>query len=362
MTVDIIRFELTLAKVRNKQYLCLSMIRLTENEALKDRHTLGVPVYSRYFLETDELDELFYFKAKHKSIWPNHLIIGEGSNLLFKSDYPGLIIHPLPMGIKVINRENDYVIIEAGAAENWDYLVDWTVNQGFAGLENLSLIPGSVGAAPVQNIGAYGTEAKNLITEVFVADLNNNTSFWIPANKCKFGYRDSIFKQKESQNWLVWKVRFKLYPDNRINLSYQGLKEQLKDIPNPGIKEVRQAVISLRTSKLPDPKETGNAGSFFRNPIITLTQANELISIYPEMPVYPCVQPDHVKIAAGWLIEQCGLKGYRQNDAGIYPKQALVLVNYGNATGKQLFELANHVKNTVQQKFGIQLEPEVRII
>ncbi|MCK5820637.1 MAG: UDP-N-acetylmuramate dehydrogenase [Bacteroidales bacterium] len=338
------------------------MIRLTENEALKGRHTLGVQAYSRYFLETNKLNELFDFKTSHEALWSHHLIIGEGSNLLFKSDYPGLIIHPLPLGIKVINNENDYVIIEAGAAENWDYLVDWTVNQGFAGLENLSLIPGSVGAAPVQNIGAYGAEAKDFITEVLVGDLNNNTSFWVQADKCKFGYRDSIFKQKEQSDWLVWKVRFKLYLDGRTNQRYQGLKKQLKDMLNPGIKEVRQAIKSLRTSKLPDPKETGNAGSFFKNPIISDPQANELLSIYPDLPVYPCDKPDHMKLAAAWLIEQCGLKGHRRNDAGIYPKQALVLVNYGNATGEQLFELAAYIQNTVQQKFEIKLEPEVRIV
>ncbi|MEA1878616.1 MAG: UDP-N-acetylmuramate dehydrogenase [Bacteroidota bacterium] len=338
------------------------MIRLTENEALKDRHAFGVPAYSRYFLETDELSELFDFKDRNKALWAKHLIIGEGSNLLFQRDYPGFIIHPLSSGLEVLSKKNDYVLIEAGASENWDNLVDWTVSQGFGGLENLSMIPGSVGAAPVQNIGAFGVEAKDSVYEVLVADLQESTSFWIPKDKCRFGYRDSIFQQKKNSNWLVWKVRFKLHLDNRVNLNYKGLKEQLKEISNPGIKDIRQAVMNLRTSKLPDPKEIGNAGSFFTNPIIPLKQANELISIFPEMPVYPSVQADHVKIAAGWLIEQCGLKGYRQNDAGIYSKQALVLVNYGNATGKQLFELANHVQNTVLQKFGIQLEPEVRIV
>lgn len=338
------------------------MIRLTENEALKNRHTFGVPVYSRYFLETDELKELFDFKDRNKALWANHLIVGEGSNLLFKEDYKGLIVHPLAFGKELISRNTDHVVIEAGAAENWDQLVNWSVNQGFGGLENLSFIPGSVGAAPVQNIGAYGTEAKDSIIEVFVADLNNNKSFWISADKCKFGYRDSLFKQKDKSDWLVWKVRLKLFLDNRVNLSYKGLKEQLKDRQNPGISEVRQAIINIRTSKLPDPRETGNAGSFFRNPIIPDIQANELLSIYPDMPVYPCVQPDHIKLAAAWLIEQCGLKGYRQNDAGIYPKQALILVNYGEATSRQLIELANHIQNTVQQKFEIQLEPEVRII
>ena len=206
------------------------MIRLTENESLKDRHTFGVPACARYFLETDDLNELFDFKNSQKGIWSNHLIIGEGSNLLFLTDYPGLIIHPLSLGIEVITQNNDYVIIEAGAAENWDDLVGWSVSKGFAGLENLSMIPGSVGAAPVQNIGAYGAEAKNFITEVFVADLNNYTSFWIPADKCEFGYRQSIFKNKETQKWMVWKVRFKLYLNNRTNPSYQGLQEHLKNI------------------------------------------------------------------------------------------------------------------------------------
>ncbi len=338
------------------------MIRLSQNEALKDRHTFGVSTYARYFLETDNLTELFDFKRSEKDIWTSPLIIGEGSNLLFKTDYPGFVLHPISSGIEIVEKGDNHVILEVGAGENWDKLVEWSVNKRFAGLENLSHIPGSAGAAPVQNIGAYGAEAKNFIQEVLVADLNKNTSSWMSTDQCGFGYRSSVFKKIENANWLVWKVRFKLYLDERINLNYQGLKHQLKDIQSPGITDVRKAVINLRESKLPNPTKIGNAGSFFKNPFVTIGQAEEIKTVFPNMPVYSCESKDKVKLAAGWLIEQTELKGYRKGDAGTSPNQALVIVNHGEATGQQLADVAQFIQVEVKKKFNIHLEPEVRII
>lgn len=336
------------------------MIRLSENEALKNRHSFGVTTFSRFFLETDNTDELFDFYNSHPEIISEFLVIGEGSNLLFKEDYQGLIIHPISKGIELLEQKNNELIIEVGATENWDYLVDWTVSKGYYGLENLSLIPGSVGAAPIQNIGAYGAEAKDFITEVYVADIENKNCFWLPADKCEFAYRKSIFKNKP--NWLVWKVRFKLSINDKINLKYQGLKEQLFDFPNPGPKEVRQAVIEVRSSKLPDPKEIGNAGSFFKNPIVAKEQSDSLLAEFHKMPTYPCNQKGTIKLAAGWLIEECGLKGFRKGDAGTAQKQALVIVNHGNATGNDLANMASFIQDSVWEKFKIKLEPEVRIV
>lgn len=338
------------------------MIRLTEHEALKSRHSFGVNVYTRYFLETDSIDELFDFYNSHPAIVSNYLIIGEGSNLLFKHDYQGLLIHPQSSGIETIDLDDNAVCIEAGASVNWDSFVDWLVIRGYGGLENLSLIPGSVGAVPVQNIGAYGVEVKDFISEVFVVDLDNKTSFWLTAGECKFGYRRSIFKENKRANWLVWKVRFKLKTDNNIKLGYKGLKESLLGISDPGIKEVRKAVINLRSSKLPDPEILGNAGSFFKNPIIDDTQANTLLSESHNMPMYACEEMGKVKLAAGWLIEQCGLKGYRIGNVGTAPNQALVIVNHGNASGKELGELASFIQQSVWEKFKIKLEPEVQVI
>ncbi|MBT3749051.1 MAG: UDP-N-acetylmuramate dehydrogenase [Bacteroidetes bacterium] len=338
------------------------MLKFTENEALATRHTFAISTFSRYYVETDDTVALFDFLNDNKAISASVLIIGEGSNLLFRNDYPGLILHPVNKGIRIFDSEKDSVIVQAEAGVNWDELVDWSVRHAYGGLENLSMIPGSVGAAPVQNIGAYGTEVGNWITEVLTFNLVTGESKWISNESCAFAYRDSIFKSDEYNNIIVWSVRFKLQKKAQVNVRYKGLNEALKNIHNPGIREIREAVIKIRSSKLPDTMIIGNAGSFFRNPTVTYKKAASIKTDYPDVPTYSTENPDRIKLAAGWLIEKCGYKAYRKADAGVYPNQALVLVNYGSASGDEIYELARDIIESVKSKFNITLEPEVRIL
>ncbi len=338
------------------------MIRFTENEELSGRHTFGLKVQSKYFLETDTLSELFHFLSTEAGKTDNFLIIGEGSNLLFTQDFPGLIFHPIHKAISIIEENDEDIIIQSGTAHNWDNLVDYCVSKGYGGLENLSNIPGSVGAAPVQNIGAYGAEAQDVITEVHIADLEKKSDYWINARDCHFGYRDSIFKKPENQNLLVWDVRFRLKKRPQLNTSYAGIQEALKNHPNPTILDVRESVIKIRSQKLPDPKTIGNAGSFFKNPVLNFSKAQELKSFYPDIPIYPTNEKELFKVSAAWLIDQAGLKGIKRGQAGTHKNQALVLVNLGDATGKQMIQLAREIQDKVFEKYDISLEPEVRII
>lgn len=338
------------------------MIRFTENEALAGRHTFGLNVFSRYFLETDNLTDLFHFSIKNHEIFSESLILGEGSNLLFTENYPGLILHASNKDISVFHENDQEAVIQCGSGYNWDLFVDWTVNKGLGGLENLSGIPGSVGAAPVQNIGAYGVEAKDCISEVHIVDLKSNTNRWIKPDECNFAYRNSIFKNPINKLLLVWEVRFKLSKEPKLNQQYRGIAEALKEIPNPDIRTLRDTVISVRSQKLPDPDIIGNAGSFFKNPIISDVQAAEIKKLFPDLPIFQSDKKGYSKLAAGWLIEQAGMKGVRRGDAGTYKNQALVIVNYGKASGAQLNELAQEIQDKVLEKFKIQLDPEVRII
>lgn len=332
------------------------------NADLKTRHTFGVEARAARIIETDDsaslLDQLINSDIRMSDL----LIMGEGSNLLFSRDYPGTLLHPVNKKMNLIGSDQESVIIEAEAGCHWDDLVAWTVEQGWFGLENLSGIPGSVGASPVQNIGAYGVEVAMFILEVQVVDLRTHKIFWINQQDCRFGYRDSTFKDPDHANWLVWKVRFKLFTTPTLNLSYQALAQQLQGKKAISAEQIREAVLSIRASKLPDPAILGNAGSFFKNPVVPKTLADELRLEFQNMPSYPVEQTDLIKLSAGWLIEQAGLKGYRQNEVGMYEKQALILVNHGKATGPELVSLAEMVQSRVLQKFGVNLEPEVRII
>lgn len=338
------------------------MIQYSQNEALQNRHSFSIPVFSSHFLETDSPDDLFEFRNLNPGLFQNYFILGGGTNLLFQNDYQGLSLHPLSSGKRIIEGDTANPIVEAGASENWDEFVDWTLRQNLYGLENLSLIPGSVGAAPVQNIGAYGAEAKDVISEVFVLDLENYRCFWLPAKDCSFAYRTSVFKQEKARHWIVWKVRFQLRKTPKINLNYRGLSDLFPFDNPPSPQQVRDAIIGLRNSKLPDPQKLPNAGSFFKNPVVSNDQAKALQDRYPDMPIFPSDQPSHKKLAAGWLIEKCGLKNFRQGTVGTYEKQALVLVNHGGATGRDLVELAALIQGKVQEKFQVTLEPEVRIL
>lgn len=289
------------------------------------------------------------------------LILGGGTNMLLSGDFNGAVIHPINKTIDIIGEDPDEIRVLAGAGLNWDTLVDWSVGRNYGGLENLSWIPGTVGAAPVQNIGAYGAEAGQTIRSVKVIDIKSGLEFGLDRSQCLFGYRDSVFKNPVNHSWLIWEVEFGLNKAPVPNITYEPLAREFENNKIPTIQQVREAVIRIRSSKLPDPDLTGNAGSFFKNPVVTDDVISALLSHYPDLPVYR--QKDGLsKVPAGWLIEQCGWKGYRDGPVGIYPKQALVLVNYGGATAGQILDLAQRIEQSVLERFGIRLEKEVRVV
>ncbi|MBN1820181.1 MAG: UDP-N-acetylmuramate dehydrogenase [Prolixibacteraceae bacterium] len=338
------------------------MIRFLEKYSLKSYNTFGIDVKAKYFFEfTDIADPEFFFRSNKTWNDEKILILGGGSNILFISDFNGLVVYPNVPGIQVIQENRQNVWIEAGAGEEWDEFVRYCVFSEFSGIENLSLIPGKVGAAPIQNIGAYGCEVGNFIETVKGYNLENMKPFEMAGNECNFSYRDSIFKNKLKGKVIVTSVVFRLEKFPEFDLSYGNLEEEVKKLGEINIKNIRQAVINIRSSKLPDVKELGSAGSFFKNPVVGISQTEKIKKLYPEIPYYPAGN-DMVKLAAGWLIDQCGWKGYREGDAGVHEKQALVLVNFGNATGKEIFDLSEKIRNSVFEKFGIGLEREVNVI
>jgi UDP-N-acetylmuramate dehydrogenase len=291
------------------------------------------------------------------------LILGSGSNILFTGDYKGTILYPELGGIKIEEQiqNEETIIISAGAGIIWDDLVEWTVNKGFGGLENLSLIPGKVGATPVQNIGAYGVEVKDKIVKVKTINVDDGSIQVFSNGECEFSYRNSIFKNSKKSKYLVTRVYYRLTVSPLLNLNYGSLKEEVNKLGGETLKNVRQAVINIRRNKLPDPEITGNAGSFFKNPVMLSTDAAQIKKDYPLMPAYED-QSGYTKLAAGWLIDQCGWKGKRTGDAGVHDKQALVLINYGNATGKEIYNLSEEIKKSVHEKFNVLLEREVEVV
>jgi len=337
------------------------MIKIHENYSLRQSNSFGFDSTASLYIESDNPDELIN-ELNNRDIDPNTLLLlGTGSNILLSKPTISTVIHPINKDITILEESRDSVLIKCGAGMDWDEFVAWTVNKGFGGLENLSFIPGSVGAAPIQNIGAYGTEAGIWIESVRIIDLSNGRRFTLPREECRFGYRDSLFKDLSNRFWLVWEVYFLLDKDPLINLTYKPLKEEFPSDYRPDIKEVREAVIRLRQSKLPDPKEIGNAGSFFKNPVISACQASLLRENHPDLPTF-YHDPGTVKVPAGWLIEQSGWKGFREGDTGVYPKQALVLVNYGESSCYEILNLASRIVQSVKEKFGIKLEMEVRVV
>ncbi|MDO9340176.1 MAG: UDP-N-acetylmuramate dehydrogenase [Bacteroidales bacterium] len=289
------------------------------------------------------------------------LIMGSGSNILFTSDFKGTILCPEIGGIKIEEQDQENVLISAGAGVNWDNLVEWTVNKGFGGLENLSLIPGLVGATPVQNIGAYGVEVKDTIEKVRAVSIEDGSITEFNNNDCRFEYRNSIFKGEVKGKYLVTRVYYKLTVNPLLNLNYGSLKEEVNKLGSLTLKNVRRAVINIRRRKLPDPEVIGNAGSFFKNPVVSSSAAEIIKKSYPQMTAYED-QSWGIKLAAGWLIDQCGWKGKRIGDAGVHDKQALVLVNHGKATGKEIYDLSEAIKKSVREKFGVELEREVEVV
>ena len=340
-------------------------MQLAENVSLKTSNTFRIEALARYFAvftDKNQLQELLGSAAAGTSA-RGILVLGGGSNMLLTGNYDGLVMKNEIKGIEVVGEDDEHVFVKAGAGENWHQFVQFCVRNNYAGVENLSLIPGNIGASPMQNIGAYGIEIKDVFHQLEAFHVKEKVSRTFSLADCAFGYRESVFKNKYKGQFVITSVTYKLYKQPRFNTSYGAIQQELEKmgVSQLSIQAIAQAVINIRSSKLPDPGEVGNAGSFFKNPQVPNKQFKEIIDLYPSIPSFP-VDGEQVKIPAGWLIEQCGWKGYRKGDAGCYPKQALVLVNYGAATGRDIYELSEMIAQSVKNKFGIELEREVNII
>lgn len=336
---------------------------IQNNFDLKALNTFGIASYAKFYCELKEESEFKNLLTNSAFVDSEKLILGGGSNILFTKNFDGFVLHNKIKGINVMNDSEDYQIIKVGAGENWHEFVLWTIEHQLGGLENLSLIPGCVGASPMQNIGAYGVEIKDTFHQLEALDLNTGDKKVFSNNDCNFGYRESIFKNKVKNKYIITNVFFKLKKTPTLNTSYGAINEELTklNISKPTIKDVSDAVIKIRQSKLPNPKELGNAGSFFKNPEISAEKHDNLKKAFPKLVSYPMPENNY-KLAAGWLIEECGLKGFEINNAAVHVKQALVLVNKGNCSGKDVLELSNYVIQKVFNKFGVNLEREVNII
>lgn len=330
--------------------------------SLKNYNTFGIEARAKQFVAVHSMKELKTVLEEHPT--EKKFILGGGSNMLLTQDIDALVIHIDLKGKKIIVENDDFVWIESQAGENWHEFVLWTIEQNFGGLENMSLIPGNVGTTPVQNIGAYGTEIKDTFVYCEALSIENQETKKFTKEDCNFGYRESIFKHDVKDQYIITSVVFKLTKHNHnINTSYGDIATELakNNITTPSLKDVSNAVIAIRKSKLPDPKELGNSGSFFKNPIVLKSDFKTIQAKFPEMKFYD-VSETEVKVPAGWLIEQAGFKGKRFGDAGIHKNQALVLVNYGNATGQEILAVAKNIQETVFKTFGIQIEAEVNVI
>lgn len=330
--------------------------------SLKPYNTLAIDVTARFFVAVQSLEQLKAALAWAEQQQLAVLLLGGGSNLVLTADLNALVIHLQLRGIQLLSEDADFATIEVQAGENWHAFVQWSLAQGFSGLENLSLIPGSVGAAPVQNIGAYGAELKDHLQSVLVYDRNTAQTQQLSADQCQFAYRDSVFK-RESGRRVILSVIFKLPKHADLQLDYGNLRSYLAEqqITQPTAQDVSRAVCAIRAEKLPDPEQLPNAGSFFKNPVVTAAHAEQLQQSYPNIVSF--AQDDgQVKLAAGWLIDQAGWKGWRQGDAGVHAKQALVLVNYGTASGVQILALAAQIQADIQQRFAVELEIEPNVI
>ena len=337
-------------------------MQIQNNFSLKKYNTFGIEAKAKQFVAVHSIEELKFVLENHKK--DAKFILGGGSNMLLTKDIDALVIHVNLKGKKIIHEDKDFVWLESKAGENWHEFVLWTIKQDFGGLENMSLIPGNVGTTPVQNIGAYGAEIKD--TFVTCETINKSTFEMkiFTKEECKFGYRESVFKNEIKDQYIITSVVFKLTKHNhKISVEYGDIKAELakKEVINPTIAAISNAVTLIRNSKLPNPKELGNSGSFFKNPVISKEQFLKVQEKFPEVKFFE-ISPTEVKVPAGWLIENAGLKGYRKDDAGVHKNQALVLVNYGNATGQDILNLSKYVQKTVFDKYGIAIEAEVNVI
>lgn len=337
-------------------------MEIIENFSLKKYNTFGIEAKAKQFTAVHSVEELKTVLAKNPS--KKKFILGGGSNMLLTQDIEALVIHIDLKGKKIIREDDDFVWVESQAGENWHEFVLWTISQDFGGLENMSLIPGNVGTTPVQNIGAYGTEIKDTFISCDAVRIDNQEKRTFLKDECNFGYRESIFKNEVKDQYIITSVVFKLTKRNhKINTFYGDIMAELakQGVATPTLKDVSNAVIAIRQSKLPDPRELGNSGSFFKNPIISKTDFKKVQQKFPEIRFFE-VSDTEVKVPAGWLIEQAGFKGKRFGDAGIHKNQALVLVNYGNATGQEILNVSKDIQETVFKTFGIHIEAEVNVI
>ncbi len=335
-------------------------MNIQQNISLKNYNTFGIDVNANEFVEITSIEGLQEIVSQHKHFF----ILSGGSNMLLTQDIEKLVVYLNIKGISIEQKDKNHVDVTVNAGENWHEFVLWCIEENYGGLENLSLIPGNVGTSPIQNIGAYGVEVKDVITKVETLEIDTGKTKIFSNNECEFGYRNSIFKNELKGKHIVTSATFRLTKEHhQLNTSYGAIEKELenKNVAKPSIKDISNAVIAIRSSKLPNPKEIGNSGSFFKNPVISKSVFEQLQMNYPNIPSY-LVSENEIKVPAGWLIEQAGFKGKRFGDAGVHDKQALVLVNHGNATGKEIYELALKIQKEIHSQFGIELEMEVNVI
>lgn len=335
-------------------------MKIEKNKNLKSLNTLGLNVSALWYAQPESTEELYSLLNDKQYEGMDKLITGSGSNILFKNNYNGLLIHPSMKEISIVSVDNDFVYVKVGAGVEWDNFVVWCTDRGWGGVENLSAIPGCVGASPIQNIGAYGSEVKDTIVSVNYMMLSNGEEFVIDNKNCNFGYRDSIFKNELKAKTVIVFVTFRLSLRPQININYVDVSEKLAGIDQPTLNHVREAIVEIRARKLPDPAVLGNAGSFFKNPVIEKDLALKIQKDNPTLRLFPA--KDGCKVPAGWLIEQCGFKGVRSGNVGVHPNQALVLVAYEGATGEELLNWAEKIKRSVKDRFNIDIVPEVNVI
>lgn len=338
-------------------------MNIIENYPLLKLNTFGVDVKAKYFVSINTINKLIEVTKTNVFKDLQLLILGGGSNILFTKDFDGLVILNNIKGKEIIDQNQKSIFLKIGAGENWHELVMYCVDNGWGGIENLSLIPGNTGTAPMQNIGAYGVEIKETFVELEALEISSGKIVKFNNSDCEFGYRESVFKNKMKNQYIILNITLELKKNPVININYGDVKAILEtqNIKNPAIKEVSNAIISIRQSKLPDPKKIGNSGSFFKNPIVTLNQLELIKKKYPNVVNYE-INENEFKIAAGWLIERAGWRGKKFNNYGVHEKQALVLVNYGLANGMEIFDLSEKIILDIKDKFGITLEREVNII
>ncbi len=338
-------------------------MQILSGKSLKPYNTFNIDVSAKYFVEVTTIDAIKTLLQDSKFVNEKRLILGSGSNILFTKDFDGLVIKNSLLGIEKAHEDEHYIHFKVAAGETWHRFVLYCVERNLAGVENLSLIPGEAGATPIQNIGAYGAEVNTIIDEVEVIELSGGTISTLSYAECEFGYRDSVFKNKYKDKFIITAVTYRLSKKPHFKVSYGDIEKMLAEmnVKELTVKAVSDAVVKIRSSKLPDPSVLGNAGSFFKNPAIEKTFFDELLLSHHDIPHYP-FKDNLVKVPAAWLIEQCGWKGKRVGNTGAHVHHALVLVNYGGATGKEVYSLALEIQKSVQEKFGVTIEPEVNIV